>query len=80
MLKLWKTEVIPAGEEPGILKEALPGEAALSGKDSFAVRCGEGVLKVLEVQPEGKKRMAADAYLRGYPLTDGEVLGRTDRQ
>ena len=80
MLKLWKTEVIPAGEEPGILKEALPGEAALSGKDSFAVRCGEGVLKVLEVQPEGKKRMASDAYLRGYPLTDGEVLGRTDRQ
>ena len=50
----------------------MPGDCVLIRKDSFSVRCGDGILRVLEVQPEGKKRMAADAYLRGYPMNGGE--------
>ncbi len=33
--------------------------------DPLVVGCGEGALRVLELQPAGKRRMAADAYLRG---------------
>ncbi len=33
--------------------------------------CGEGVLRLLEVQPAGGRAMAADAYLRGHPLSRG---------
>lgn len=39
--------------------------------------CGEGTaLRVLEVQPEGKKRMAADEFVRGIRMTSPEPLGR----
>jgi methionyl-tRNA formyltransferase len=38
--------------------------------------CGEATaLELLEVQPAGKKRMPADAFLNGYKLQQGEVLG-----
>ena len=43
-------------------------------KDAFYVQTGGGVLKVLEVQPEGKKRMAVKDFLLGYPVTTGDTL------
>ncbi|MBQ9420771.1 MAG: methionyl-tRNA formyltransferase [Lachnospiraceae bacterium] len=50
-------DVADAGQEPG--------SAVVKDGRLFAV-CGSGVLELLEVQPEGKKRMAAADYLRGY--------------
>lgn len=44
-------------------------------KDAFYVRTGDGLLKVTEVQLEGKKRMPVQAFLLGYPLTEGTILG-----
>jgi methionyl-tRNA formyltransferase len=44
--------------------------------DSMRVRCGAGtVLELLEVQMEGKKRMGAAEFLRGYQVRSGERLG-----
>ena len=39
---------------------------------------GEGILKINELQLEGKKRMAADALLRGFTITPGEILGHQE--
>ena len=69
MLKVWKAEVLPG-------EGGTPGELVSGSRDSLTVRTGDGLLSLLEVQPEGKKRMAADAYLRGYPVREGERLGR----
>jgi methionyl-tRNA formyltransferase len=44
-------------------------------KDSLYVQTGEGMLSLLEVQLEGKKRMEVDAFLRGYSIEEGIVLG-----
>lgn len=42
----------------------------------FAVKCGDGRAVVfLEVQPEGKKRMKTEDFLRGKKLSDGEMIG-----
>lgn len=42
---------------------------------SFTVKCGDGrCVTFLEVQPEGKKRMKTEDFLRGKKLTQGEVL------
>ncbi|WP_297959273.1 methionyl-tRNA formyltransferase [uncultured Ruminococcus sp.] len=42
----------------------------------FAVKCGDGRAVVFrEVQPEGKKRMKTEDFLRGKKLSDGELLG-----
>jgi methionyl-tRNA formyltransferase len=51
-----------------------PGTAALIG-GTLRVACGGGTaLELLEVQPEGKKRMAARDFVNGLP-TGGLVLG-----
>ena len=40
------------------------------------VGCGGGtVAELLEVQMEGKKRMSAAEFLRGYQVKSGERLG-----
>ncbi len=45
--------------------------------DRFMVGCGAGTaLALLEVQPEGKKRMAVRDFVHGYRPRTGERLGR----
>lgn len=70
-LKIWKSEV--ADEvTPG---NDLTGTIVAVDKKSFSVACGTGVLRILEVQLEGKKRMDVDAFARGYEIKVGDRLG-----
>lgn len=62
-----------SGEKP-CGQAALPGTIVEVTKRTLKVQTGDGVLSVLELQPEGKKRMSVDAFLRGYPVNAGEVL------
>ena len=55
----------PAGE---------PGEVVALGRDGIAVACGEGVLRLQVVQPEGGKAMDAWAYAQGRRVAAGERL------
>lgn len=65
-----------------ILRTALAGEtrqapgAVLQGdKKGFRVACGNGsVLEILELQPDGKRPMAASAFLLGHPIASGTSL------
>lgn len=68
-LKVWKAAVVAEDT----LNKA-PGSVISSGKDGIHVACGQGVLVLEEVQLEGKKRMQADAFLRGYQVADGTIL------
>jgi methionyl-tRNA formyltransferase len=44
--------------------------------NQFLAGCGDDkVLELLEVQPEGKKRMAARDFINGYRPQPGEKLG-----
>jgi methionyl-tRNA formyltransferase len=49
------------------------GALLVDGKRLFA-GCGGGAIELLEIQLEGKKRMAASAFVNGYPMIDGEIL------
>ena len=42
--------------------------------DALTIACGEGAVRVLEVQRSGKKPMAAGEFLRGFPLAPGTRL------
>jgi methionyl-tRNA formyltransferase len=44
-------------------------------KESLWVRTGKGILSLLEVQPEGKRRMSIEEFLRGYRVKPEEKLG-----
>lgn len=72
-VKIWKAAVLPE-EEEGERKE--PGTIVSIAKDSFSVQTGKGLLAVKELQLEGKKRMDTAAFLRGYSISEGEVLER----
>ena len=56
----------------------VPGEMKAAGNDLF-LGCGEGTaLEVLELQPEGKRRMSARDFIHGYRPKAGERLGSTE--
>ena len=68
-LKIWNSDVVPyEGEEEN-------GTVIAKDKLSFTVKCGENALKILEVQLQGKKRMAAQAFLVGNQDETGMRLG-----
>jgi len=51
------------------------GNGAVVDTRRFAVKCGDGRAVIFrEVQPEGKKRMNTEDFLRGKKLTEGEIL------
>ena len=53
---------------------AAAGTVIETGKHSFFVACGEGVLEITEVQPESKKRMPAQVFLNGRGVQEGDLL------
>jgi len=50
------------------------GEICEVEKDFFVVKCGKGALKIIEVIPEGKKRMFVRDFINGYRIIKGEKL------
>lgn len=68
LLKIWKAEPLTSGaSEPGLL--------LCPDVDGIIVACGEGALKILELQLEGGRRMTAREFLLGHPLKPGDRLG-----
>lgn len=69
-LKIWEAEVVGNHNTPA------PGTVIAVDKQSITVATGEGGLQILELQIEGKKRMACKDFLLGYPVSVGEKLGQ----
>jgi len=46
----------------------------LRADGNLTIGTGDGSVKILEIQQEGKKRMTAEEFLRGYKLQKGERL------
>lgn len=80
-LKIWEEEAVKESEAAAEnrdlqrnIADAEPGTVVCVEKEAFYVKTGKGVLKILEVQPEGKKRMQVKEFLLGYPIKIGEKL------
>ena len=52
-----------------------PGEILQVGSEGIEVAAGEGSVVLLEVQPEGGRRMSSAQFLAGHPLKPGTRLG-----
>lgn len=67
-LKIWKASVVEedSGREPGTVTRI--------SRHEILVQTKEGQLSLEELQPEGKKRMDAGAFLRGYKMEEGDTL------
>lgn len=68
-LKLWKAEVINENSN------AAPGTIVKVDTEAIYVNTSRGILKITELQLEGKKRMKTKDFLLGYHMEVGEVLG-----
>ncbi len=51
-----------------------PGRVLDTANGKLLVACGCGVLSILTVLPEGKKRMSAAAFINGRSISEGDVL------
>jgi methionyl-tRNA formyltransferase len=54
-----------------------PGTVVQAEADRLVIACGQGRLRLLEVQPAGKKRLTIREFLRGYPLASNDCLQPT---
>ena len=66
-VKIYGAEVTEETGTPGTIIDVT--------KKSFTIACGEGALRILRLQPEGKKPMDAAAFLNGKKLEKGMQVG-----
>ncbi len=68
-LKIWAADVLDEEYEGAL------GEIIKVSKNEICVKTGKGTLAIRELQLEGKKRMDTAAFLRGFDLQSGVLLG-----
>lgn len=73
-VKIWDCDVVRQETLTENQAAATPGTVIVSEKDKLIVKAGNGALSLRMLQPEGKKNMTVDAYLRGYPIAQGELF------
>jgi methionyl-tRNA formyltransferase len=67
IIKVWQAELVSA---EAATKPA--GEILQTGPDGITVQCGQGTLRLTQLQRAGGKRMAASELLRGFAITAGQ--------
>lgn len=67
-VKVYSTRICPKSGKSGEVISTKP----------LVVGCGDKSVEILELQPEGKKRMTADAFLAGHKLEIGDIIGQEE--
>jgi methionyl-tRNA formyltransferase len=68
-VKLWR-----ASAEPGRGASA-PGTVVAADQRGVTIACGDGALRVVELQRAGGKRLGAREFLAGFPIHPGDRCG-----
>jgi methionyl-tRNA formyltransferase len=68
-VKLWRATTEPPGGPFGAAGAVLAADA-----HGMVVACGEGTLRVTELQPAGKRRMDVAAFLAGHRVAPGDAF------
>jgi len=55
-------------------ESAAPGQVLGCGADGLVVACGSGSVRLLQVQPAGKRRMTPGEWIRGRGISVGQVF------
>lgn len=67
LVKIWSTHPEDGVGEPGVVLQVAP--------EGILVACGEGALRLLELQPEGRNRLTARDFINGYRVQPGSRFG-----
>ena len=68
VLRVWQSEVLAT------TSNAAAGTVLSCGKEGIDVATGNGVIRLLQVQPSGKKAMAAADFANAHNI-EGQILG-----
>ena len=71
VLKLWGSQLDSCLRPP----QARCGQILSVSDEGVVVACGEGALRLTELQRPGGKRLPARDFLRGFALAPGQCLG-----
>lgn len=74
-VKIWNSDALDGDPVKNVGKDVQPGTIVAVAKDFFDVSCGKGILRIQELQLEGKKRMDTKSFLLGNQWKVGMVLG-----
>jgi methionyl-tRNA formyltransferase len=66
-LKIFKTKIV------SLASKEKPGQICFCKKNGLIISCGQGEIKLLHVQLEGKKAMSAEELMRGLHIEDLEL-------
>ncbi|MDP1957205.1 MAG: methionyl-tRNA formyltransferase, partial [Rhodocyclaceae bacterium] len=66
-VKLWRALPVVGAGQPGEIIDVAP--------EGITVACGEGALKLVELQKPGGRRLASADFLCGFPVTAGQRFG-----
>ena len=66
-LKIWQAEVVT--------DIGSPGKVLTADKSGVVIACGQGALRVTTLQREGGRKMSAQEFLAGNPLSAGQEFG-----
>jgi len=74
VFKVWRAQCADASSAASAAQPAAPGTILQVGPQGVDVACGSGVLRLLELQRAGAKRLPVAEFLRGNALEPGQVL------
>ena len=63
-IKLWRAEMVTGAGQPGEILAVAP--------EGITVACGEGALRLVELQKPGGRRLASADFLHGFPVAAGQ--------
>lgn len=66
-LKCWRGDVVSG--------QGLPGQVLGADAAGITVACGEGALRITELQKPGGRRLSAREFLQGHGVKAGQVFG-----
>lgn len=69
-IKLWRARVLS-----GAAPDSPIGTVVAAGPDGIDVQCGAGILRVIELQRAGGRRLRVDEFLRGARMSSGDRFG-----
>ena len=67
LLKVWEAEAVRGPSDQ-------PGKVISADRNGIVVACGEGALRILQLQREGGRRLTAQEFLAGCPIPAGTLF------
>jgi methionyl-tRNA formyltransferase len=70
-LKIFRSHVVSTDD---VHSAVAPGAVIIRTAKELYIACAQGTLSLLELQQEGKRRLSAEEFLKGYNIQEGERL------